>query len=101
LLVKAATGPGPDERARIAALPAPVAAIVARALEIEPARRFQSAAEMAAVVAPYVRGSGVELAGVMQRLFAEEFRQEEQRFAAAFPAAQPSGATPPQMSSRR
>jgi hypothetical protein len=101
LLVKAATGPSPDERARIAALPAPAASIVARALEVEPARRYQSAAEFAAVVAPYVRASGNELAALMQRLFADEFRQEEQRFAAAVPAVQSSGATPPQASSRR
>src|SRR5205814_7906959 len=34
LLVKAATGPGPDELAKIAALPAPAAAIVTRALAV-------------------------------------------------------------------
>jgi hypothetical protein len=101
LLLKAATGPGPDERARIAALPAPASSIVTRALEIDPARRYQSAAEFAAVVAPHVRNAGGELAGVMQRLFSEEFRQEEKRFADAFPAAQSPGTTPPQLSSRR
>jgi hypothetical protein len=100
LLVKAATGPGPDERARVAALPTPIAALVARALETDPARRYQSAAEFAAEVAPYVRASGNELAGVMQRLFAEEFRQEEHRFSSAFPAAQVASA-PPQPSTRR
>jgi serine/threonine protein kinase len=101
LLLKAATGPGPDEQARIAALPAPAASIVARALEVDPGRRYQSASEFAAVVAPYVRASGNELAGVMQRLFSEEFRQEEKRFADAFPAAQAPGSTPPQANSRR
>ncbi|HXU80806.1 MAG TPA: serine/threonine-protein kinase [Polyangia bacterium] len=101
LLLKAATGPGPDERARIAALPAPAAAIVARAVEVDPARRYQSAGEFAAVLAPHVRASGNDLAGVMQRLFSEEFRQEEKRFADAFPASQTPGATPPQLSSRR
>ena len=101
LLLKAATGPGPDEKARVAALPAPAAAIVGHALEVEPGKRYQSAAEFAAVVAPHVRASGNELAGVMQRLFADEFRQEEKRFADAFPASQSSGSTPPQLSSRR
>jgi hypothetical protein len=104
LLLKAATGPGPDERARIDALPAPAAAIVSRALEIDPSRRFQSAAEFAAVIAPHVRAASNDLSAVMQRLFAEEFRQEEQRFAAAFPAAQSPGTTPPkptEVTSRR
>jgi len=101
LLLKAATGPGPDEQARIAALPTPAASIVARALEVDPNRRYQSAAEFAAVVAPYVRASGNELAGVMQRLFAEEFRQEEKRFNDAFPAAHSPGSTPPKLNSRR
>jgi hypothetical protein len=101
LLLKAATGPGPEERARIDALPAPAAAIVARALEIDPGRRYQSAGEFAAVLAPHMRAAGTELAGVMQRLFAEEFRQEEKRFADAFPAAQSPGGTPPQISTRR
>jgi hypothetical protein len=100
LLLKAATGPGEEELARIAALPAPAASIVARALEVDPGRRYQSAGEFAAVVAPYVRGSTNELADVMQRLFAEEFREEERRFAAAFPAAQGPVAAP-QASSRR
>jgi hypothetical protein len=101
LLFKAANGPGPEERARVAALPAPAASIVARALEIDPGRRYQSAAEFAAVVAPHVRNVGGELAAVMQRLFAEEFRQEEKRFADAFPAAHSPGSTPPQLNSRR
>jgi serine/threonine-protein kinase len=101
LLLKAATGPGPDEQARIAALPTPAASIVARALEVDPNRRYQSAAEFAAVVSPYVRASGNELAGVMQRLFSEEFRQEEKRFADAFPTVQSPGSTPPQATSRR
>jgi hypothetical protein len=101
LLLKAANGPGPDERARVAALPAPAAAIVARALEIDPGKRYQSAAEFATVLAPHMRNAGNELRGVMQRLFADEFRQEEKRFADAFPAAQPAGSTPPQLSPRR
>jgi serine/threonine-protein kinase len=101
LLLKAATGPGETERARIAALPAPAASIIARALETDPARRYQSAAEFASVVAPHVRASSNELSEVMQRLFAEEFRQEEKRFAAAFPTAQAPGTTPPQINTRR
>ena len=37
LLVKAATGPGPEELARIAALPAPCGDIVRKALQVDPA----------------------------------------------------------------
>jgi serine/threonine protein kinase len=101
LLLKAANGPGPDERARVAALPAPAAAIVDRALEIDPGRRYQTAAEFTAVLAPHVRSSGAELAAVMQRLFSEEFRQEEKRFADAFPVSPSTGSSPPQTNSRR
>jgi serine/threonine protein kinase len=86
LLVKAATGPGPEELARIAALPAPCAEIVGRALQIEPARRYASAAEFAAAVAPHVVGAPAEIARLMKVLFAEDFQKEEARFAAAIPA---------------
>jgi Protein kinase domain len=85
LLVKAATGPGPEELARIAALPAPADAIVGRALETDPARRFQSAAEFAAAVAPHVAGAPAEAARLMKELFSSDFQQEEARFAAAIP----------------
>ena len=100
-MVKAASGPGEPELARIRALPAPAGPVLARALEIDPARRFQSAGQFAAAVAPLVRASGNELAEVMQRLFAEEFRGEEKRFASAVPAAGSPGSSPSQVSSRR
>jgi hypothetical protein len=85
LLVKAATGPGAEELARIAALPAPASAIVRRALEIDPAQRYQTAAEFAAAVAPHVAGAPAEAARLMRELFASDFQQEEARFAAAIP----------------
>jgi hypothetical protein len=99
LLVKAATGPGPEELMRIAALPSPADAIVRRALEIDPGKRFQSAADFAAAVAPHVAGAPAEAARLMKELFATDFQQEEARFAAAIPttdrstggAAGPSG----------
>jgi hypothetical protein len=86
LLVKAATGPGAEELARIAALPAPAAEIVRRALETEPAKRYQSAAEFAAALTPLVAGGQGEAARLMRELFATDFQQEEARFAAAIPA---------------
>jgi hypothetical protein len=62
LLVKAATGPGPEELARIAALPAPCAELVGRALQVDPAGRYATAAEFGAAVAPHVTG-GVRRGG--------------------------------------
>ena len=87
LLVKAATGPGPEELARIAALPAPCAAIVGKALEVSPDRRYQTAAEFAAALAPHTAGGAAAAATTVATLFADDFRAEEARFAAALPQA--------------
>nr|HEX4312829.1 serine/threonine-protein kinase [Kofleriaceae bacterium] len=51
LIVAIGSEPAPPLRARAPWLPAEVAAVVHRALEIEPARRFASAREMAAALA--------------------------------------------------
>jgi hypothetical protein len=88
LLVKAATGPGPGELARIAALPAPCADVVRKALETDPTRRYQTATEFAAAVVPLVAGGAAEASALMTRLFAEDFRSEEARFAAAVPSSE-------------
>jgi hypothetical protein len=86
LLLKAATGPTAEELARVQALPGPAGALVARALSVDPAGRFQSAAEFAAAVAPHVGHGARELADLMVRLHGEEFRKEEQRFSGTLPA---------------
>ena len=86
LLVKAATGPGPEELARIAALPAPCGDILRKALQVDPSRRYQTAAEFAAAVAPHAAGGAAASAALMVTLFAEDFRSEEARFAAAVPS---------------
>ena len=86
LLVKAATGPGPEELARIDALPAPCGAIVRKALEVDPTRRYQTAAEFGAALATHVTGGAAEAGALMSTLFAEDFRAEEARFAAAIPS---------------
>ena len=83
--MKAATGPGPEELARIAALPAPCAAIVGKALEVDPARRYQNAAEFAAALAPHLKAGAADAAALMSTLFGEDFRAEEARFATALP----------------
>jgi hypothetical protein len=88
LLVKAATGPGPEELARIAALPAPCAEIVRKALEVDPTRRYQTAAEFGAALAPHAAGGATEAGALMSTLFAEDFRAEEARFNAAIPSSE-------------
>jgi hypothetical protein len=94
LLVKAATGPGPEELARIAALPAPCAELVGRALQVDPAGRYASAAEFGAAIAPHVTGGSAEAARLMRTLFADDFKKEEARFAAAIPPTDPAGSGP-------
>jgi serine/threonine-protein kinase len=88
LLVKAATGPGPDELPRIDALPAPCAEIVRKALEIDPSKRYQTAAEFGVALAPHVSGGTAEAGALMNTLFADDFRAEEARFAAALPTSE-------------
>jgi len=86
LLVKAATGPGPMELARLAALPAPCDAILARALQVDPTKRYQSAADFGAAIAPHVGAGPGAAAATMRALFGDDFRAEEARFAAAIPS---------------
>jgi len=86
LLVKAATGPGAEELERIHALPAPCGEILTRALQSNPNQRFQTAAEFAAAIYPHIAGGAAASAAMMSTLFAEDFRAEESRFAAAVPA---------------
>jgi len=83
LLFKAAAGPGADELPRLQRLPPATAAIIGRALAVNPAQRYGSAAEFVAALAPLVRTGGKELADLVQRLFAEDFRDEEKRFSSA------------------
>jgi serine/threonine protein kinase len=84
LLTAAAAGPGDAERARIAALPKPLPAILERALQFDPDRRFQSSTEFRAAIAPHAVGAGAtELADQLLRLFGDELRAERDRLAAA------------------
>ncbi|HVZ74199.1 MAG TPA: protein kinase [Polyangia bacterium] len=92
LLVKAATGPGAEELARIAALPDPCADLVRRALEIDPNQRYESAAAFAAAIAPHLSpGAPAEAARLMSAYFSEDFRREEGRFSGAMPAERATG----------
>jgi len=61
---------------------------VRKALEVDPTKRYQTAAEFGAALAPHIAGGGAEAATLMSNLFAEEFRAEEARFAAALPSSE-------------
>jgi len=86
LLTAAAEGPGAEQKARIAALPEPLPAIVARALEVDPDMRFQTSVEFSAAITPHLKAGGsTELALRTIGLFGDELRAEQERLAAAYP----------------
>jgi len=89
LLVKAATGPGPEELDKLRALPDACGAIMLRALQANPADRFQTAREFGEAVAAGTAGGAAELLALMQHLFTEDFNAEEARFGSFNPG--PSG----------
>ena len=73
-LLRAANGPKTEQLRMLAGLPPITAAILMRALSVDPNDRYQSAAEFAADLAPHVAGGKFEAAALMQTLFGEEFR---------------------------
>jgi tRNA A-37 threonylcarbamoyl transferase component Bud32 len=73
-LLRAANGPKTEQLRMLAGLPPTSAAILMRALAVDPNERYQSAAEFAAALAPHVAGGKFEAAALMQTLFGEEFR---------------------------
>ena len=88
LLSSAAIGPTPDKRGRIAKLAPPLPAILSRALELEVADRFQTAAEFRAAVTAHLKNGAQEaLAARVAEMFGDELRAEQERLANAFPRA--------------
>ena len=75
-LMRAATGPKTEQLKLFAELPPASGAIVARVLAVDPAIRYQTAAEFATAVAPHIAGGKAEAAELMQRLFGEDFKRE-------------------------
>jgi tRNA A-37 threonylcarbamoyl transferase component Bud32 len=73
-LLRAANGPKTEHLRMLAGLPPATAAILRRALAVDPNDRYQSAAEFAADLAPYAAGGKFEAAALMQTLFGEELR---------------------------
>ena len=76
VLYKAASGPTEKDWEVISQLPKPAPEIFRRALAVEPAKRFQSAAEFAHELAPHINGVKAESASLMQLLFGDELRRE-------------------------
>lgn len=79
LLNRAANGLGPPEWARVRALPQEVGALLERALQSDPAQRFESADAFAAAIPQAAVGSPQALQALMQSLFADELRREQER----------------------
>ncbi len=75
-LMKAASGPRTEHLQRVQALPPVTASLLARALVVDPALRYQNAAEFEAELIPHVTGARAEAQALMQRLFGAEFRKE-------------------------
>jgi eukaryotic-like serine/threonine-protein kinase len=75
-LMKAATGPKTEHLRLLASLPPVSTSVLARALVVDPAGRFQSATEFAAAIAPHISGAKAEAAVLMQQLFGDEFRHD-------------------------
>jgi hypothetical protein len=75
-LMKAASGPRTEHLQRVQALPPVSASVLARALAVDPAHRYQNAAEFEAELVPHVTGAKAEAVNLMQRLFGPEFRRE-------------------------
>ena len=72
-LLQAASGPTPEDLSKVADLPA-ASRILARALAVDPAQRYQSAAAFAADLAPHVAGGRLDAAALMHGLFGDELR---------------------------
>jgi serine/threonine protein kinase len=89
LLVKAAQGPGEKELSNVKSLPPQARRVLERALQPNPADRYQTAAEFAQALSPFIAGAHDALARSMERLFGEDIKSEEGRFASAAEGAAP------------
>ena len=87
ILVQAAQGVTAEMEPRLARVGRPMADILRKALSGDREQRFASAAEFEMALAPFPTGSSLELAREMTRLFGEELREEERRFAGVKPPA--------------
>jgi hypothetical protein len=82
LLVRAASGPGPAEIAKLAQLPEPFAKVLTRALAARPELRFPNAAAFAEALAPYAAEGSARLGKLVADLFGDELAEEQQNLSA-------------------
>jgi eukaryotic-like serine/threonine-protein kinase len=82
VLYRAASGVTAQDLIEIRKLPYPAAAVLEKALALDPAERFQSASEFADALAAHIGAGKGGTARLMQRLFAEEIRRERTSAAA-------------------
>ena len=75
-LMRAAVGPVTEQFRQLQELPPEAGAILDRALALDPAARFQSAAEFAAALRGLVGGGRTELAKLMATFYAEEMKAD-------------------------
>jgi serine/threonine protein kinase len=75
-LMRAATGPKTEQLKLFADLPLVSSGVISRVLAVDPALRFQTAAEFGAAVAPHIAGAKNEAADLMQKLFGDDFKRE-------------------------
>ena len=75
-LMRAAVGPVTEQFRLLQELPPEAGAILDRALALDPAARFQSAAEFAAALRGLVGGGRTELARLMATFYAEEMKAD-------------------------
>ena len=89
LLIQAAQGLTPELAAGLQAIPAPLAAILRVALEPDREQRFQSASAFDNALSQAPAATAADLAREMQRLFGEELKAEQARFASVQPPEEP------------
>jgi tRNA A-37 threonylcarbamoyl transferase component Bud32 len=74
-LVRAAVGPATAQFQQIETLPPQSVHVLSRALMLDPAHRYQSAADFARELAPLIPGMKGEVARLMEQLFPEQRRR--------------------------
>ena len=83
LLLKAASGPGPAELAKLSSLPAPFPAVLYRALSARPEARFPDAFSFAEALSPTSPDAAANLAAFLSEMFGEELAEEQQQLGAS------------------
>jgi serine/threonine-protein kinase len=83
LLLKAASGPGPAELAKLASLPAPFPAVLYRALSARPEARFPDAFSFAEALSPTSPDAAGNLAAFVNEMFGEELAEEQHQLGAS------------------